>query len=172
MNVTPTSHQHQSFSGLQAQSSSGNDSVSARKELSSEEEKQVQELKRRDTEVRRHEQAHKAAAGPYANGGPSYDYETGPDGKQYAVGGEVQIDTSKVANDPKATIRKAQVVRNAALAPESPSSQDRKVAAEASKMEAEARKELAELRKEDAKIYNRTGEKEGEDVGSVFDLVI
>ena len=172
MNISATSHQHQSFSGLQALSRPESDSPSAQKELAPEEEKQVQELKKRDADVKRHEHAHKAAAGPYVKGGPSYDYQTGPDGKQYAIGGEVAIDTSKVQNDPEATIRKAQVVRNAALAPESPSSQDRKIAAEASKMEAEARSELAELRKEDSKIYNRAGEKEAEQVGSVFDLVI
>ncbi len=172
MNISATSHRYQSFSSLQVQGRPENDSHSIQKKLAPEEEKQVQELKKRDAEVRRHEQAHKVAAGPNAKGGPTFEYETGPDGKQYAVGGEVQIDTSKIPNDPEATIRKAQVIRNAALAPESPSSQDRKVAAEASKMEAEARKELAELRKEDSNIYNRTGEKEGEDVGSVFNLLI
>ena len=49
-------------------------------QLSTEEKKQVEQLKRRDAEVKRHEQAHKAAAGQFASGGPSYDYETGPDG--------------------------------------------------------------------------------------------
>ena len=62
----------------------------ASQQLSPDEEKQVEQLKRRDAEVRQHEQAHKAAAGQYASGGPSYDSQTGPDGKQYAVGGEVQ----------------------------------------------------------------------------------
>ena len=75
-------------------------------QISSEEKKQVEQLKKRDAEVRRHEQAHKAAAGQFASGGPSYDYQTGPDGKQYAVGGEVQIDTSEVPDDPQATIKK------------------------------------------------------------------
>ena len=61
-------------------------------ELTEEEQEQVQDLQARDQEVRRHEAAHKAAAGQFASGGPTYDLQRGPDGKQYAVGGEVQID--------------------------------------------------------------------------------
>lgn len=113
--------------------------------LTPEQEAQVQKLKARDQEVRAHEQAHLAAAGPYATGGPSYTYQKGPDGQRYAIGGEVQIDTSPVEGDPEATLRKAQIVRAAALAPAKPSSQDRAVAASASQMEAQA---LAELQKQ------------------------
>lgn len=119
-------------------------------ELSEDEQAQVKELKARDREVKAHEQAHLAAAGPYARGGPSYDYQRGPDGKRYAVGGEVSIDTAPVADDPEATIRKAQVVKRAAMAPAEPSDQDRRVAAEAGQMEASARRELAEIRREEA----------------------
>jgi len=111
-------------------------------ELSKEELEQVEELKDRDREVRTHEQAHKAAAGPYAQGGPTYEYQRGPDGQNYAVGGSVEIDTAPVEGDPEATIEKAQVVRAAALAPAEPSAQDRKVAAAASKMLAQAQSEL------------------------------
>ncbi len=117
-------------------------------QLSPEEEKQVKELKERDREVRRHEQAHKGAAGGLANGGPKFEYETGPDGRRYAVGGEVSIDTSPVAGDPRATIQKMQQVRQAALAPGEPSSQDRAVAAQASAAERQARAEVAEQRKQ------------------------
>lgn len=113
------------------------------KELSKEAQKQVEQLKARDQEVRTHEQAHVAAAGPYFRGGPNYSYQRGPDGNRYAVGGSVQIDSSPVAGDPEATIAKAQVVRRAALAPAEPSNTDRKVAAAASQMEAEAQRELA-----------------------------
>ena len=75
-------------------------------------------------------------------GAPSYQFERGPDGVSYAVGGEVQIDTSKAAT-PEQTIDKAQTIRRAALAPAEPSPQDRKVAQESVQMEAEARQELA-----------------------------
>lgn len=111
-------------------------------ELSEEEQEQVQQLKERDREVRTHEQAHKSAAGPYARGGPTYDYQRGPDGQNYAIGGSVEIDTSPVEGDPEATIQKAQVVKAAALAPAEPSAQDRKVAAAASRMLAQAQSEL------------------------------
>ena len=116
--------------------------------LSADEEKQVKELKERDQEVRRHEQAHKAAAGGLASGGPKFEYETGPDGRRYAVGGEVSIGTSPVAGDPQATIQKMQQVRAAALAPGEPSSQDRAVAAQARAAEQQARTELAEKGKQ------------------------
>lgn len=119
-------------------------------ELSQEEQEQVKELKDRDREVRTHEQAHMAAAGGYSQGGPSYEYQRGPDGKRYAVGGHVSIDTSPVANDPEATIRKAQVIRNAANAPAEPSAQDRSVAAQAARMESEARQQLSEQRRQEA----------------------
>jgi hypothetical protein len=105
------------------------------------EQKEIQTLKSRDTEVRVHEQAHAAVGGQYA-GAPSYEYETGPDGKRYAVGGEVSIDVS-VEKDPEDTINKMQIVRAAALAPAEPSSQDYKVAAEATQKEQTARAEVA-----------------------------
>ena len=113
-------------------------------ELSEAEKKQLRELKQRDREVRAHEQAHAAAAGSLAKGAPSYDYQRGPDGQLYAVGGSVSIDTSEVAGDPKATLDKAQRIQRAALAPAEPSSQDRAVAAEAAAMAAKARAELAQ----------------------------
>lgn len=112
------------------------------KVLTEEEQKQVEELKARDTEVKAHEQAHIAAGGSYVRGGARYDYQTGPDGKKYAVGGEVSIDTSAVEGDPQATINKAQVILKAALAPAEPSGQDKAVAAQARQMMASARKEL------------------------------
>lgn len=112
--------------------------------LTSEEEAVVRELQARDIEVRRHEQAHAAAGGPYA-GSPTYEYERGPDGRQYAVGGEVSIDTSKIAGNPEANLRKFQQIRRAALAPLEPSPQDRRVAAEAQRQISEARAEIREL---------------------------
>lgn len=112
-------------------------------ELTDEEKEQVRKLEQRDAEVRRHEQAHKAAAGQYASGGPSFEFQEGPDGKQYAVGGEVQIDTSPVEGDPEATIEKMQQVRRAALAPGEPSGQDRQVAAQSAAAANQARSELA-----------------------------
>ncbi len=105
---------------------------------------EIQSLKRRDREVRAHEAAHVAAGGGYIRGGTSFSYQTGPDGKRYAVGGEVGIDTSAVPDNPQATIAKMQQVRAAALAPASPSGQDRAVAAQAARAESQARVEAAQ----------------------------
>jgi hypothetical protein len=104
----------------------------------------VLKLRARDTEVRAHEAAHIAAGGSFVRGAASFTYETGPDGKAYAVGGEVSIDTSPVPGDPQATIAKMAVIRAAALAPSDPSGQDISVAASASEQEAKARAELAQ----------------------------
>ena len=111
-------------------------------ELSEQEKEVVDNLKKRDMEVKAHEQAHVAAGGAYVKGGISYTFETGPDGNRYAVGGEVQIDSSPVKGDPQATIIKAQIIKGAALAPANPSGQDRAVAAKADQMMQKARQEL------------------------------
>lgn len=105
----------------------------------------VADLKARDAEVRRHEQAHAAVGGQYA-GSPTYTYQTGPDGQQYAIGGAVSIDVSPVDGDPDATITKMEVVKAAALAPAEPSSADRQVAAMADAQRAQAVADLAALR--------------------------
>lgn len=63
-------------------------------ELTDLEKKQVEELKRIDREVRNHEQAHLSAGGGIVVSGPTYQYQRGPDEKQYAICGEIQIDTA------------------------------------------------------------------------------
>lgn len=108
--------------------------------LTEAERKQLKELKARDTEVRNHENAHKASGGQLA-GSPSYTYQTGPDGQRYAIGGEVSIDVSP-EDDPAATIAKMERVSRAATSPAEPSPQDFKVAAAARRMMAEAQREL------------------------------
>jgi hypothetical protein len=114
-----------------------------RQELPKEQQQQVKELAARDREVKAHEAAHKAAGGGLT-GPASFSYTTGPDGKRYATGGEVSVDTSKVPGDPQATLIKANQIRAAALAPAEPSGQDRKVAAQASQMAADARAEMTQ----------------------------
>ena len=127
------------------ESEGATESSSDEDELSTEENRQVTQLKARDREVRAHEQAHRSAGGQYA-GAAQFGYETGPDGKRYAVSGEVSIDMSPVGDDPEATAQKMQVVKRAAMAPAQPSGADRSVYARASRMEATAR---AEARQQD-----------------------
>lgn len=118
-----------------------------------EEKKEVDKLKKRDQEVKAHEQAHIAAGSGVVIGGANYEYQRGPDGKMCAVGGEVKIDTSR-ENSPAQTISKMQQVTRATLAPAQPSAQDRSVAAQAAQVEADARSELAKkaetVKEEDA----------------------
>lgn len=139
----PSEAGHGSMATRAAAAAAGVSSASA-EEMDAAKLEQLRQLQERDREVRAHEQAHVSAGGSVVTGGASYTYETGPDGRQYAVGGEVGIDTSPVPNNPEATMDKAQTIRRAALAPASPSAQDQKVAAQAARMEAEARLEKAE----------------------------
>ena len=120
-------------------------------ELTKEEQAKVQQLKRRDLEVKAHEQAHLSAAGSLSHGGASFTYTTGPNGIRYATGGEVSISTSAVNGDPAATIRKADAIRRAALSPATPSSQDQAVANRATAMAETAREDLIKLTQEEQK---------------------
>lgn len=154
---SPTDNRAITPGRVPASEATSNDGDSARSERSAEEptlnglteveQQEVRELAARDREVRAHEQAHANVGGRYA-GSPSYTYQRGPDGRQYAVGGEVSISTSPIPGDPEATIDKAQIVRRAALAPAEPSAQDRRVAAEATAIEQQARAELLAQRNE------------------------
>ena len=113
-----------------------------RDEMSDAERRKLEDLKTTDARVRRHEEAHRAAAGALYRGGPNYTYETGPDGKRYAVAGSVQIDTSP-GRTPEETVAKASAIRRAALAPTDPSGTDRAIAAKATRMEDAARRALS-----------------------------
>ncbi len=127
-----------------------------------------------------------AAAGGLARGGPSYSYTYGPDGRQYAVGGEVSIDTSPVPGNPQATLARAQQIQRAALAPADPSGQDQQVAAQAQSMAANARAELlkqnttqgvggtatadAQTPREGGDTYTATGESTDNAAGQILNL--
>ena len=111
-------------------------------DLSEEETAAVRKLKARDTQVRAHEAAHLAAAGGLAVSGASFSFQRGPDGVNYAIGGEVSIDVSP-GRTPQETLSRARTIQAAALAPADPSGQDLAVAAQARQMEQEARAELA-----------------------------
>ena len=118
--------------------------------VSGQESGELREMKERDREVRAHEQAHHRAAGRHAKSGPKYDYQVGPNGRLYAVGGHVDVDVSRVPGDPEATIRKMETIRKAALAPEEPSQKDREVARQAEKLQQEAKQELQAERRQEA----------------------
>ncbi|PMP61686.1 MAG: protein-glutamate O-methyltransferase [Hydrogenobaculum sp.] len=101
---------------------------------------EINQLKAIDQDVRAHEMAHKIAGGDLT-GPVNYKYVVGPNGKKYAVGGDVSIDVSP-GPTPQDTIRKMERVIKAALAPVDPSAQDRAVAAQAQMMLEQAQIEL------------------------------
>ena len=108
--------------------------------LSSGEKQLVAKLQARDSEVRAHEAAHQTAGGELA-GGASFKYQRGPDGKMYAVEGEVPI-AFKEGSTPQETLANAKQIKAAAMAPANPSSQDYAVAGSATMMELKAQQEL------------------------------
>ena len=116
-------------------------------ELSKDEERLVRDLSSRDTEVRAHEAAHQAAGGGMV-GAASYTYQQGPDGKMYAIGGEVPI-SMKAGSTPEETIANARQIATAAMAAGNPSPQDFAVASSARVMEMKAQQQVArELQEE------------------------
>jgi hypothetical protein len=108
--------------------------------LTPDEQREISKLKAIDTKVKNHELAHEAAGGALA-GAPSYSYVKGPDGKNYAVAGEVPIKIQK-GKTPKETIKLMQQVKAAALAPSDPSPQDLRVAQIADMIAAKAQQQL------------------------------
>ena len=122
--------------------------------LAPEEIQQLEQLKQTDREVRQHEMAHQTVGAAYA-GGATYQYEIGPDGKRYAVAGEVSIDYGPVPGDPQATVEKMQTVIAAALAPADPSPKDLQVAAQARQYLLEAKLEAA---REESEMNQARGE--------------
>jgi hypothetical protein len=127
---------------------SSNGGLKNEQELTDAEKRKIQELKRIDREVRQHEMAHLAAAQGIAISGANFEYERGPDGVNYAVGGDVKIDVSK-ESDPEKTLDKARKISAAANAPAEPSPQDRSVAASAQAMAAEAQVEIAKEKQQE-----------------------
>lgn len=86
------------------------------------EREQVRRLQAADSAVRQHEGLHfRASAG--LGSLPEYQTVTGPDGKQYAVGGSVGVSGTRGA-DPEKAAREAQTLVLAATAPGDASAQD------------------------------------------------
>jgi len=130
--------------------------------LNAEEKKQVAELQAADTEVKAHEKAHVAASGGISASAPSYTYQKGPDGQNYAVAGQVQIKTSG-SSDPEKALADAEAMKSAALAPGNPSGADMKVAANADQMISEAKQKKDEATQEETKTKNKEVETKSED---------
>ncbi|HEY9203979.1 MAG TPA: putative metalloprotease CJM1_0395 family protein [Sulfurimonas sp.] len=113
---------------------------SSTEKLSEDEKRLVQDLRSRDAEVRTHEAAHQAAGGGMT-GAASYTYQQGPDGRMYAIGGEVSISIPS-GSTPQESMRNAQQAIAAAMAPADPSGQDFAVASSAMVMLMKAQQQL------------------------------
>ena len=87
----------------------------------------LDKFRNKDSEVRTHEQAH-ASIG-HTTSPISYNYQEGPDGKMYAVGGSVRLDTS-IPDDPKAAAFKLDMIQKAASGPSNLSSADGTIASQ------------------------------------------
>lgn len=123
--------------------------------LSEEQLAAVAALAQRDREVREHEMAHVVAGRPWA--GPAvYVYQTGPDGRRYAIGGFSPIDVAPIEGDPEATAEKMRIVIAGAMAAQPPSGADRHVAAVA-----QARLQAALAAISDASRLARAGDEAG-----------
>jgi hypothetical protein len=107
------------------------------------EQRQVAELQQIDRNVRAHEQAHISAGRGVVTSAANFSYTYGPDGRRYAVGGEVGVDTS-AEKKPEANIDKGMRIQAAALAPKDPSSQDYQIASVGKRLEAQGRSDLAQ----------------------------
>jgi len=88
----------------------------------------LDKLKASDSRIRTHEQAH-AANGP-TRSPISYNYQSGPDGKLYAVGGSVRLDTS-LPSDPKEAAFKLSQIQRSASAPSGLSGADANISIQA-----------------------------------------
>lgn len=114
--------------------------------LSEDEQTLVKNLASRDSEVRAHEAAHQASGGGMT-GAATFTYQQGPDGKMYAIGGEVSI-SMKAGSSPQETIANARQIATAAMAAGNPSPQDFAVASSARVMEMKAKQQLAKQEQE------------------------
>jgi len=123
---------------------------------------EVAKLRMIDIKVKAHELAHSTVGGQYA-GAPHYQFVLGPDGKLYAVAGDVPIDVSP-EDTPEKTIRKMQQVIAAALAPADPSPQDIQVASIAAKILVKAISELSRSKEEELNGSRKEGSDRNEGV--------
>jgi hypothetical protein len=100
--------------------------------------RELQELQQRDREVRRSEFMKLQYAGIHALG-PRFDFEIGPDGKAYAVEGDVVLDIKTEAGNPVRTAEKLADVKRALMMVPNPGPEVRRLAAEVARRELVAR---------------------------------
>jgi hypothetical protein len=128
--------------------------------LDEEERRQLDRLKLTDRLVRQREETQGRLTFELWDGGPEYRYETGPDGKKYAVDGTVRV--SELNDSPEEKLRRARLVRMSALIDIPPSPEGQKDAAKAIAEEGEAIRELRKRTKDPD---------EGGPIGGTLDVI-
>ena len=88
----------------------------------------LDKLKQSDSEIRKHEQAHASLGNTTSP--ISYNYQAGPDGKLYAVGGSVRLETS-IPDDPKQASYKLDRIAKASSGVVDPSGADAQITIQA-----------------------------------------
>ncbi|MDN5108208.1 putative metalloprotease CJM1_0395 family protein [Aliarcobacter butzleri] len=89
----------------------------------------LNKFKNKDNEVKTHEQTH--ASGVATTSAINYNYQVGPDGKLYAIGGSVRFDTS-IPKDPQSAKVKMDQLQSASSSVSSLSGADASIAQTAS----------------------------------------
>ncbi|MCT7561132.1 putative metalloprotease CJM1_0395 family protein [Aliarcobacter butzleri] len=89
----------------------------------------LNKFKNKDSEVKTHEQTH--ASGATTISAINYNYQVGPDGKLYAIGGSVRFDTS-IPKDPQSAKVKMDQLQSASSSVSSLSGADASIAQTAS----------------------------------------
>jgi len=103
-------------------------------------------------------------------GAASYTYQQGPDGKMYAIGGEVSI-SMRTGSSPEETIANARQIMASAMAAGDPSPQDFSVAASARVMESKAQQQLAKEQQKEVLGIDTYGSKPDSDAKKPFDIL-
>ena len=94
-------------------------------------ERVLEKFKSGDANIKAHEQSHASQVGTTAP--IQYNYQMGPDGKMYAVGGSVRLDTS-MPQDPKQAQLKLDQLKKSASSSSDMSSADSSIAISANLM--------------------------------------
>ena len=118
---------------------SGSDGYKNEEELSETDRVLLEKLRARDAMVRWHEAAHMLVAGGQADGLVQYTYQTGPDGRPYAIGGSVKISIISSPTSAEDAANQADTARRAAMANGTMSLQDMLVAMRAAELSAASR---------------------------------
>lgn len=110
-------------------------------DLSLEDRQELARLQQQDITVRTRDMAYVAATAG-VSGGFTVRYETGPDGRRYAVEANVQLDTSDAAT-PEQSLAKARALRAALMSAGGDATRDASATARAAALEYRARAEIA-----------------------------